>query len=318
MNKAPLNAAAAPCHRAAMEPIFYTGLALDRAHRLRPQSARLAGDPRVAVVPLWRDLALVAGEPPRAVLAEAAEAVRLLALAPDPVFLGLDGVRPLFAVDLPAGEAAPDLRLPGEFTALRGMGHLLPAWDGALLAYARAMVLWHRRNRFCGSCGGATVGTDGGHLRVCRACGEQSYPRTDPAVIMLVADGPRVLLHRQRAWPPGMWSCLAGFVEPGETLEEAVARETLEETGIVVGDVGYAASQPWPFPASLMVAFTARAVGGELAPDTGEIEDARWFDRADLAGFDDCNRESGSGCFLARPGTVARRLVESWLAGSPG
>lgn len=304
-----------------MEPIFLTGLALDRAHRQRAGADRLADDPGVAVVPLWRDLTLVTGEPPRAVLAHPAAAARLLAQAPDPVFLGLDGGRPLFAADLSSvegGEDGPDLGLGGRFVSLRGAGHLLPAGDGAVLAYARAMVLWHRRTRFCGSCGGATRATGGGHLRVCSGCGLQAYPRTDPAVIMLVEDGPRVLLHRQRAWPAGMWSCLAGFVEPGETLEEAVARETLEETGIVVGGVRYVASQPWPFPASLMMAFTARAAGGTLAPDTAEIEDARWFDRAELAGFDDRNRESGQGPFLARPGTVARRLVDLWLGSAAG
>ena len=301
-----------------MEPLFDTGPALDRAHRLRGESHRLAGDPRLAVVPLWRDLTLVAGDPPRAVVAGGPDAARLLALASDPVFLGLSGDRPVFAADLSAvaaGEAGPDLGLGGRFMALRAMGHLLPAADGAMLAYGRAMVLWHRRHRFCGTCGGATVGSEGGHLRVCGACGLHAYPRTDPAVIMRVEDGPRLLLHRQRAWPAGMWSCLAGFVEPGETLEEAVARETLEETGIVVGEIRYVASQPWPFPASLMVAFTARAAGGLLTPDTGEIEDARWFDRADFARFDDRNREAGGGWFLARPGTVARLLVEDWLTG---
>ena len=299
--------------------------ALDRAHHLRRDAASLAADHRLGVVPLWRDLTLVAGEPPRAVVATGDAAVRLLAAASVPVFLGMDGDRPLFAADLSglAGdEAGPDLGLPAgpgqRFVSLRALGHLLPAWDGALLTYARAMALWHRRHRFCGACGGATVGGEGGHLRTCGACGAQSYPRTDPAVIMLVADGGRVLLHRQRAWPPGMWSCLAGFVEPGETLEEAVVREVREETGVAVADLRYVASQPWPFPASLMVAFTARASGGHLAPDTGEIEDARWFDRADLARFDDRFRTTGEGWFLARPGTVARQLVDDWIAGRAG
>ncbi len=299
--------------------------ALDRAHHLRRDAASLAADHRLGVVPLWRDLTLVAGEPPRAVVATGDAAVRLLAAASVPVFLGMDGDRPLFAADLsglPGDEAGPELGLPPmaarRFISLRGLGHLLPEWDGALLTYARAMVLWHRRHRFCGACGGITASSEGGHLRVCAACGEQSYPRTDPAVIMLVADGERVLLHRQRAWPAGMWSCLAGFVEPGETLEEAVSREVREESGVVVDDIRYVASQPWPFPASLMVAFTARAAGGRLAPDTGEIEDARWFSRADLARFDDRFRGTADGPFLARPGTVARRLVDGWTAGLAG
>ena len=130
---------------------------------------------------------------------------------------------------------------------------------------------------------------------------------------MMVADGDRILLHRQRPWAVGMWSCLAGFVEPGESLEEAVIREAREETGLIVADVRYVASQPWPFPSSLMVAFTARAIGGDLVPALNEIEDARWFTRAELASFDDHHRESGTGLFFARPGTIARVLVDGWL-----
>ena len=303
-----------------MAHLLYTTLELDRAHRRRRDPERLAAmaaDPAAAVVPLWRDATLLAGEPPRAVLAEGEAAARLLAES-DSVFLGLDGARPLFLVDLPdrdEGEEGPDLGLGGAWMSLRSNGPVLPAGDGTLLAYARGLALWHRNHRFCGRCGAATLAVEAGHLRRCSrpACGAESYPRTDPAVIMLVEDADRVLLHRQRIWPPGMWSCLAGFVEPGETLEQAVIREVEEESGILAGDVRYVASQPWPFPASLMVAFTARAVGGALAPDFDEVEDARWFSRAEFGQFDDRHRRDGGGLFLAYPGTAARHLIEGWL-----
>ena len=304
-----------------MNELLYGSLELDRAHKLRREPARLAeltAAPDVAVVPLWRDSTLVAGEPPTAILASGDSARRLLAAAPEPVFLGLDGPRALFLADLSAltdGEEGPDLGLGGNWLSLRATGPQMPAGDGTLLAYARGLALWHRRHRFCGVCGAATQATEGGHVRKCVAapCAAENYPRTDPAVIMLVEDGDRVLLHRQRIWAPGMWSCLAGFVEPGETLEQAVAREVAEESGILAADIRYVASQPWPFPSSLMVAFTARAVGGTLAPDLDEIEDARWFSRDDLAEFHDRHRRDGGGPFLAAPGTAARVLIEGWL-----
>jgi len=304
-----------------MNGLLYGTLDLDRAHKLRRDPARLAdlaARSDAAVVPLWRDLTLVTGEPPAAILADGDTGQRLRAAAPEMVFLGLAGERPFFLADLSglaAGEDGPDLGLGGRWVPLRGTGPLLPAWDGALLAYARGLALWHRRHRFCGVCGAATLATEAGHVRKCtaEACASESYPRTDPAVIMLVEDGDRVLLHRQSIWPPGMWSCLAGFVEPGETLEQAVAREVEEESGIRAADIRYVASQPWPFPSSLMVAFTARAVGGTLAPDLDEIEDARWFSLADFTAFDDRHRRDGDGLFLAYPGTAARILIEGWL-----
>jgi len=309
-----------------MTRILYSDLGLDRAHKLRSDATRLqhlAASTEASVVPLWGDLNLVAGDPPTAVLATGEAAAGLLAAASATMFLGLDGGRPLFAADLsalPAGEDGPDLGLGGRWLGLRTTGPQMPTWDGALLAYARGLALWHRRHRFCGTCGAPTIAVEGGHVRRCgdAACGVESYPRTDPAVIMLVEDGDRVLLHRQRVWLPGMWSCLAGFVEPGETLEEAVIREVREESGIEAADVRYVASQPWPFPGSLMVAFTARAVGGVLAPDLDEVEDAQWFSRADLAAFDDRHRRDGGGLFMAHPGTVARLLLDGWIARAAG
>jgi NAD+ diphosphatase len=292
-----------------MKTILYTGLSFDRAHHLRPSAANLL--PFAAVVPVWRELSLLAGEAAGLITGDAA--ARLLAQAPEAVFLGMDGDRPMFAADISAVEA-PDFGPDTRFAALRAVGPGLPVADGTLLSYARAMVLWHRRQGYCGVCGTATQSEEGGHVRRCPSCNAQFYPRTDPAVIMMVVDGDRIILHRQRSWAPGMWSCLAGFLEPGESLEEAVIREVREETGLVVTDVRYAASQPWPFPSSLMVAFTARAIGGDLVPALDEIEDARWFTRADLAAFDDRHRDAGGGLFFARPGTIARMLVDGWLS----
>ncbi|MFQ5691306.1 MAG: NAD(+) diphosphatase, partial [Gemmatimonadota bacterium] len=233
-----------------------------------------------------------------------------------PIFLGLDGDVAYFAVEVPdtgpptpdtdSGAAAPleagtprgatsppprDAASPrppllehGEFHDLRRVGSLLEQREGALLAYARAMVRWHRRHRFCGACGSRAESTEGGHVRMCTdaACHRLHFPRMDPAIIVRVSDAERCLLARKPGWPSGMYSVLAGFVEPGETLEEAVAREVCEETGLAVRDVRYHSSQPWPFPSSLMLGFVAGYEEGPLRVDSGELEDARWFERAEL------------------------------------
>jgi NAD+ diphosphatase len=183
--------------------------------------------------------------------------------------------------------------------------------EGSVLAYARGMIWWHSRHRFCGVCGGPTESAEAGHVRRCldAACATTHFPRTDPAVIMLVTDGERALLGRQKAWPKGQHSTLAGFVEPGECLEDAVAREVCEETGIRVEEVRYHSSQPWPFPASIMLGFTASAATTEIAVDTSELEDARWFERGWIRrhGDDDEFR-------LPRRDSIARHLIEDWLA----
>lgn len=305
-----------------MSTLLFATSALDRAHHLRRDGAlldTLLDAPTTGVVPVWRDrVAIRAGA---ALTAGGAEAAAWRRHGGQVVFLGL---RPdnsaLFAVDvgtLPAGEdGAPPVWPDCRWIDLREAGATLPADDAALLATAKALLGWHRSSGFCGRCGGATRSQEGGHLRQCAnpECQAQHYPRTDGAVIMCVTDGGRILLHRQPAWPAGMWSVLAGFVEPGETLEQAVAREVLEETNILVADIAYAGSQPWPFPASLMVGFTARAIGGELRPDPHELDDAQWFDRADiLARFSDAHRGTDAGPFLARPGSIARVMIDRWL-----
>ncbi|MDT3396973.1 NAD(+) diphosphatase [Streptomyces sp. B1866] len=231
-------------------------------------------------------------------------------------FLGVDqdGVR-YFALqkDSLPGPVGQSARPAG----LREVGALLSARDAGLLVHAVALENWQRLHRFCSRCGARTVIAAAGHVRRCPACGAEHYPRTDPAVIMLVTDEhDRALLGRQVHWPAGRYSTLAGFVEPGESVEQAVVREVAEEVGVIVGEVDYVASQPWPFPSSLMLGFMARATSSAIRVDGDEIHEARWFSRADLrAAF-----ESGE---VLPPFSIsiASRLVELWygepLPGTP-
>ncbi len=322
-----------------MSNILYSAVPLDRAHHIRRDAQALEAartSPAKVIVPFWRELSLIESDAQpsantvfashghaAAILGQGIQGAELMDLAREIVFLGIgaSGV-PFFAADISGVEAeengaGPNLGLGGTWQGLRGVGGLLAAGEAALLGYARAMLIWHRRARFCGSCGAPTESKDGGHVRKCvdPHCGAETYPRTDPAVIMRVTDRDNILLHRQKVWPAGQWSVLAGFVEPGETLEEAVAREVHEETGILVADVTYAGSQPWPFPSSAMMAFSARAIGGQLMPDPHELEDARWFPRAQiLSEFDERHRGKGTGLFLPTPGSIAWRLIQDWLA----
>jgi NAD+ diphosphatase len=188
----------------------------------------------------------------------------------------------------------------------------LPAAEAAVLACARALLVWRARHRHCGVCGAPTHARAAGHSLVCTSseCGAEFFPRIDPAVIVLVSDGDRVLLGRQHAWPAGRYSALAGFVEPGESLEDTVVREVREEAGVQVSAVKYFASQPWPFPSSLMLGFEATARHGEPLRLDGELEDARWFRAAEL---------NGEGVRLLPPHyTIARRLIDAWYLRATG
>lgn len=283
----------------------------DRAAHLRTDAVWL-GERRASastrVIALWRDQNLIrGGEAPEPLLLPA-DAVT----GGEAIFLGMAEETAYFAVDLEdlddAAAAGFAAGLGGEFTDLRRVGPVLPRAEAALMAYARGLAYWHRRHRFCGVCGSPTLVESAGHVRRCTGCGTSHFPRTDPAVIMLVVDGDRALLGRQSQWTPGMVSTLAGFVEPGERLEDAVAREVFEESGIRVTDVSYRASQPWPFPSSLMLGFRARAVTTEIQVDQLELEMARWFTREDLG------RMAEIGFALPRPDSIARRLIEEWLA----
>jgi NAD+ diphosphatase len=297
-------------------PNFYAANGLDRAgHRRREPDwleAQLA-HPETLFVPVWRGQNLVASIADGAPSAITVRREALVSLEGESVLLGLREERAYFALDLSHHETPLELirsEGPIEFTDLRRVGPLLARPDGALLAYARGITHWHGRHRFCGVCGSPTRSEEGGHVRRCvkPECNAAHFPRTDPAVIMLVTDGDRALLGRQKVWLPGMHSTLAGFVEPGESLEEAVAREVHEETGIVVDEVTYHSSQPWPFPASIMLGFSARALTTEIRVDLEELEAARWFDRDFILGHPDDDTFR-----LPRRDSIARRLIEDWL-----
>lgn len=299
---------------------FYAGLSFDRAAERRRDEAWLSQQldhPATRFVPVWRGRSLVRpGDSPAAAWLGPAEIHHLLEPGSwSPWLLCVENGAACFAVDLSGlDEAAVTARTDahGHFVDLRSIGAILDRREGSLLAYARGLVYWHGRQRYCGVCGAPTVSAAAGHVRVCTdaACATEHFPRTDPAVIVLVTQGPRCLLGRQRQWPPGMYSTLAGFVETGESLEEAVVREVREEAGIELASVTYHSSQPWPFPSSIMLGFTAVAATATIAVDPQELEDAQWFEREFLM------RSPESEAFrLPRRDSIARRLIHDWLAG---
>ena len=236
------------------------------------------------------------------------EAGHPLVKATDPrqlVLLGwLNGSRCVL-VDLAPGED-PSLPQGASFEELRPLVKSLAESEAALLAYARALSIWRARSRFCGTCGSATVPRSAGHAMCCsnESCGQQYFPRLDPAIIVLVSDGERALLGRQSDWPAGRYSTIAGFVEPGESLEDAVAREVMEETGVKVSDCRYRSSQPWPFPSSIMLGFHARAAAGSAIRLNGELEDARWFTPEEV---------TAEGV-MPTSHSISYRLIAEWLA----
>jgi NAD+ diphosphatase len=281
----------------------FRGPGLDRAELLRDRADELAArwaDAHVLVVDADGN-ARFHGEPaapdvPRG----AALATGLPATA---AFLGLDGATAWFAL---AHESLVD-PLPGKLD-LRSAAHDWPATLAAVYAQARALLHWHQRNRFCGGCGHALASLRAGWALRCGQCGLEHYPRTDPAIIVAVSDGSRLLLGRGSGWGPKRWSVLAGFVEPGESLEQTVAREVMEEAGVPVLESRYCASQPWPFPASMMIGFHATALPVEPQV-SDELEEARWFSLADL------DAQVASGELLLSPRlSIARWLIDGWIA----
>lgn len=302
------------------QPNIYGFSGLDRSAHIREEEGwleRLVQEATTRLIPVWRSRSLVVGaetESPSAALLNAREYSTLVEISETTIFLGNFGDTAHVAVDVShlEEEAAAELvKDAGEFIDLRQVGPILERFDGSVLAYARGLMFWHQRHRHCGVCGAPTRISKGGHQRNCtnESCKAPTFPRTDPAVIMLVHDGDRALLGRQAVWPEGRYSTLAGFVEPGETLEEAVAREVYEETGVEVRDVRYHSSQPWPFPASIMLGFHAEAKSTKIYRRDDELEDAQWFTREELRNF----RALGKG--LPSKDSIARRLIEDWLAG---
>jgi NAD+ diphosphatase len=306
------------------QPHILAGPYLNRAAEWRRDEALLLAaltDPQTLIVPVWRTQNLVVAND-GLMTARLVSGVDALGEV-DPaelILLGEFRGRLCFAVEMPAdrpplldrlelvsgqsGIGAADMAT--QFRDLRLIAGELPHDEAGLLAYARAMILWRERHRFCGRCGSRTVAMQAGHVLKCSdaACGNQQFPRIDPAIIVLITDGERALLGRQAEWPAGRYSTIAGFVEPGESLEDAVIREVMEETGVTIDSVDYHSSQPWPFPSSLMLGFTAHAATTDIHLHDAELEDARWLDRAQIAAGE-----------VALPTThsISFRLIEDWF-----
>ena len=301
-------------HRSSLN--CFTVSFLDRMNSRRSDESWISEqlqDPMTRFVPLWRsrNFFLKDGEP-GAALITSVELDDIKETPKTPILLGKEKGVVYFAVDLPPeDDLIPDKMVDwGRFLDLRRMGALLEESQASLLSYARAMTFWHRHHRFCGYCGGPTISAETGHMRVCTldTCGRKHFPRTDPAVIVLISSHDKALLGNQSAWSKGWYSTIAGFVDPGESLEQAVRREALEETGIEVEDVRYHSSQPWPFPRSIMIGFTARAVNQEIHVDRVEIENADWFSREDIMQ----GLKQGT-LHLPTRLSIAYHLIEGWF-----
>ena len=279
---------------------FFSGEGLDRADHLRGDS--------VAIRDLLRDPAARMLEWDNGAPAiDATGRLRWQTAARNPpLFLGLDDDIPCFS-DLPDGAAAIDARAHFQLLSL------VTAEDAPTFAAALSLANWHRRHGHCSICGNGTEPNRGGWSRMCVSCGAEHYPRVDPVVIMLAEHDGRLLLGRQPHYPPGRYSALAGFVEPGESIEAAVARELKEEAGISVRNVRYVASQPWPFPSTLMIGAHAEAIDDSLKVDTNELDDARWFTPQEVR---DAIAGDPSAPFQAPPRwAIARTLLEAWVDG---
>lgn len=298
-----------------VSPFAFVDGALERADHLR--------DDPDALNALWPSAGVIVLDADGRALADAAKALRVASGgelgggAGATTFLGLRDGRAWFSADA----ATLSIDAP-QRVDLRSAAAHWPAWQASLFAQARALQHWHQRHRHCGACGGALRFVRAGWLGRCDACSSEHYPRTDQAIIAAITDGSRLLLGRQAGWPPRRWSLVAGFVEPGETLEQSVAREVLEETGVRVHahSARYLASQPWPFPGSLMLGFIADAEPDEPVADD-ELEAARWFGadevraglQADWAKAD----AEGEGIVLSSPISIARHVIRAWLAEHP-
>ncbi|RFP88579.1 NAD(+) diphosphatase [Rhodobacteraceae bacterium 63075] len=316
------------------ETVTFGGSALDRAAELRADvdllRDALASPDRAETIVLWRGKPAFAGEKRKALLRLAPDHPAFRDASEPPILLGREETgRLVFVRDVSnwapedAGETAqsaffdsseqchPLIALEHGFAELRGVMSQLSPRDAELAATARAVLGWHRSHRFCAACGAESRMVMAGWQRTCDACGTHHFPRTDPVAIMLVTHGDDVLLGRSPGWPTGMYSCLAGFVEPGEPIEAAVRREVFEETQVRVGPVRYLSSQPWPYPSSLMFGCHGEALSREITIDPAEIEDARWFSRDELV-----EAFAGRHPTLkpARKGAIAHFLLWNWLA----
>ena len=303
---------------------------MDRAAYLRKDDSKIKAlwhQESTRVFALWRGK--VAVSPAATGLVWLPSDHAILAQSTTQIFLGMQGEIALFAADVSAWQptenvaaeggffdanlqAHPDLPDGAGFADLRGMMTQLSALDADCAATAKALLTWHDSHGFCARCGAASTACDAGWQRQCTACNAPHFPRTDPVVIMLVTRGDRLLLGRSPGWPEGMYSLLAGFVEPGETLESAVRREVWEETGVRIGEVRYLASQPWPFPASLMMGCIGLATSDEITLDPAELESALWLTRQEVL---DVQLGRNPAVKSGRKGAIAQGLIEAWLSG---
>ncbi|MDH5275323.1 MAG: NAD(+) diphosphatase [Gammaproteobacteria bacterium] len=289
-----------------MTRITFTGSGVERLSPLRQQAEELAAAFAAAdtrFVPIWQSRCLL--QDGGVVVCRREDLEPLAGGHEAAVFLGRRGGQALFAVEVTGSE--PPSGLPsGGFRGLRELLGQVSEADAALLAYARAMILWQQCHRHCGVCGAPNQAGEGGFVMACTrpGCDHKSFPRIDPAVIVLVHRGERCLLGRQATWPEGRFSTVAGFVEPGESLEDAVVREVHEETNVRVGECAYVASQPWPFPAAMMLGFHAAGLTDDIRFNDGELVEARWFHRDDL--------RAGAIALPPRE-SIACRLIEAWL-----
>lgn len=287
----------------------FSGSYIERHSALRRGVAELAAAwtmDTTRLLPVWEAQCLIRdGAAARLTRAELGDRLPPFSRA---IFLGLEKGEHRFAVMLEGRDPPAGI---GEFAGLRDLISKVPAADAGLLGYARGMVNWHRQHRHCGVCGAANESQEAGFVLACtdERCGHRCFPRLDPAIIVLVHRADHCLLGRQESWPSGRFSTVAGFVEPGESLEDAVRREVHEETNIEVGRCNYLASQPWPFPASLMIGFHAEAASESIRFNDGELAEARWFERAELA---------GGGVVLPPRASIAWQLIEAWHDQVPG
>lgn len=313
------------------ETVTFGGAGLDRAAHMRgdtSEMARLWHAPETRATVLWRGKPLVLSETLDQLHWLATSDPLITERAADAVFLGLCEGKGRFAVDLSdwqpdvlpedlnafvdvSMQHHPDLPLSVGFAELRRVMTRLSALDAECAAIARALFAWHDSHGFCSYCGAQSEISFAGWQSTCPDCGRHHFPRTDPVVIMLITNGNSVLLGRSPGWPDGMYSLLAGFVEPGETIEAAVRREVVEEAGVKVGKVGYLASQPWPFPASLMIGCWGEASSTDIEIDPQEIESACWVSRENML-----RAFAGEHPTIAPPrsGAIAQFLIENWLA----
>ena len=314
------------------ETVTFGGSGLDRAAHMRDDSAALAAarcNPDARAILFWRSKPLLTGETCDQLVRLGMDHPILQLAGPLVLFAGLEAGQPRFVFELsnwdptdqelsslgafldPSQQHHPSLPEDHLFCELRARMWDLSPRDAELAALARGLLAWHASHGFCTRCGQPTQDDSAGWQRCCAGCGSRHFPRTDPVVIMLITHQNKVLLGRSPGWPEGMYSLLAGFVEPGETIEAAVRREVFEEAGVTVGEVGYLASQPWPFPASLMLGCRGEATSQEITIDPVEIEDARWVTREEMAEVSAGNHPE---IRPARKGAIAHFILHNWLA----